>query len=134
MRRAWRIGAWTLGSVLAVLVALVTAVLARLIVLGSGNFKNFDAVLVGYAFATLFAVFGITRRYCLWLQRPPTAIYWKRGWKVFFQLMRPRFAAGNLVRLVYLHPPSRFKALLVTVADPEATAARIKDARPAAGS
>jgi hypothetical protein len=36
--------------------------------------------------------------------------------------------------LVYLHPPSRFHALLVTVADPEATAARIKDAKRAAGS
>jgi hypothetical protein len=79
--------------------ALVTGVLARIIVLGSKNFKNFDAVLVGYAFATLFAVFGITRRYALWLQRPPTAMYWKRGWKVFFELLRPRHLFGNIVRL-----------------------------------
>ena len=76
-----------------------TAILARLIVLGSGTLENFDAVLVGYTFAVLFATFGITRRYCLWLQRPPTAIYWKRGWSVFFQLMKPRYAAGNLIRL-----------------------------------
>ena len=36
--------------------------------------------------------------------------------------------------LVYLDPPSRFHALLVTVADPEATKARIMDAKRAAGS
>ena len=68
--------------------------------LGSNRLANFDAVLVGYTFATLFATFGITRRYCLWLQRPPTAIYWKRGWAVFFRLMRPRYALINLVRLI----------------------------------
>jgi assimilatory nitrate reductase catalytic subunit len=79
--------------------ALLTGVLGRLMVLGSGNFKNFDAVLIGYAFATLFAVFGITRRYALWLQRPPTAMYWRRGWQVFFALFRPRHALGNVVRL-----------------------------------
>lgn len=75
---------------------LVTAVLARLIVLGSNNLEHFDAALIGYAFATLFAVFGITRRYALWLQRPPTAMYWRRGWSVFFRLFRPRYAAKNL--------------------------------------
>ncbi len=76
---------------------LVTAVLARLIVLGSRNLRNFDAALVGYTFASLFAVFGITRRYALWLQRPPTAMYWKRGWTVFWRLFRPRHVAGNSV-------------------------------------
>jgi hypothetical protein len=77
----------------------VTAILARLIVLGSSNLANFDAALVGYTFATLFAVFGITRRYALWLQRPPTAMYWRRGWRVFLGLFRPRYALGNLFRL-----------------------------------
>jgi hypothetical protein len=81
--------------------ALITGVLARLIVLGSGNFRNFDAVLIGYAFATLFAVFGITQRYALWLQRPPTALYWRRGWQVLFRLLRPRHLLGNVVRLVW---------------------------------
>jgi hypothetical protein len=37
-----------------------TAVLAALIVIGSRNLDHFDAALVGYTFATLFAVFGIT--------------------------------------------------------------------------
>src|SRR5262245_61937590 len=28
---------------------------------------------------------GITYRYAMWLQRPPTTLYWKRGWQVFFR-------------------------------------------------
>src|SRR5690606_17913234 len=61
----------------------LTLVLAVLIAVGSLNLAHIDAALVGYTFATLFAVFGITYRYSMWLQRPPTAIYWKRGWQVF---------------------------------------------------
>src|SRR5580765_5756337 len=73
---------------------LTTALLAVLIMLGSRNLEHFDAALVGYTFAVLFAVFGITYRYSMWLQRPPTAMYWKRGWQVFF---RPKYLAGNIV-------------------------------------
>ncbi|MCC6649491.1 MAG: MFS transporter [Polyangiaceae bacterium] len=61
-----------------------TATLAVLIVAGSRKLAHFDAALVGYTFATLFAVFGITYRYVMWLQRPPTRLYWRRGWQVFF--------------------------------------------------
>src|SRR5262245_29412463 len=64
---------------------LIAGALASLIVLGSRNLREFDAALVGYTFATLFAAFGLTYRYVIWLQRPPTALYWKRGWQVFFQ-------------------------------------------------
>lgn len=73
----------------------VTALLAGLIVLGSRRLDHFDAALVAYTFATLFAAFGITYRYAMWLQRPPTAMYWRRGWKVFF---KPGFIARNLLR------------------------------------
>src|SRR6478735_5337594 len=66
----------------------VAAALAGLIVAGSRSLAHFDAALVGYTFATLFAAFGITYRYSMWLQRPPTALYWRRGWQLFFQ---PRF-------------------------------------------
>jgi hypothetical protein len=38
----------------------VTAALAALIVVGLRNLTHFDAALVGYTFATLFAAFGIT--------------------------------------------------------------------------
>src|SRR5687768_6071585 len=73
-----------------------TAVLVGLIVLGSRNLRHFDAALVGYTFATLFATFGIAYRYAMWLQRPPTRMYWRRGWQAFG---RPRFLLSNLVTL-----------------------------------
>lgn len=65
--------------------ALAMAVVAALIVTGSRSLDHFDAALVGYTFATLFAAFGITYRYSMWLQRPPTRLYWRRGWRVFLQ-------------------------------------------------
>src|SRR5262245_43911785 len=77
-------GAWGL---------LVASVLAAFIVAGSRNLNHFDAALVGYTFATLFAAFGITYRYAMWLQRPSTRLYWWRGWSVFFT---PRFIGSNL--------------------------------------
>jgi hypothetical protein len=74
--------------------AIATGILAGLIVLGSRNLDHFDAALVGYTFATLFATFGITYRYTMWLQRPPTRMYWRRGWRVF---LNPRFVGRNLI-------------------------------------
>lgn len=76
--------------------ALATGALAALIVLGSRDLAHFDAALVGYTFACLFATFGIAYRYAMWLQRPPTALYFRRGWQLAFQ---PRFLGRNLVRL-----------------------------------
>jgi len=79
--------------------AVATAVLGILIVLGSRNLDHFDAALVGYTFATLFATFGITYRYNMWLMRPPTRMYWRRGWQVF---LRPAALPRNLLRLARL--------------------------------
>ncbi|HEY8668559.1 MAG TPA: hypothetical protein VIL86_18070, partial [Tepidisphaeraceae bacterium] len=76
--------------------ALVTALLAMAIVVGSRNLDHFDAALVGYTFATLFAAFGITFRYAMWLQRPPTRMYWRRGWQTFF---KPHFIAMHIAQL-----------------------------------
>lgn len=64
---------------------LVTGTLVLLVIIGSRNLSHFDAALVAYTFASLFAAAGITYRYAIWLQRPPTAVYWKRGWRVFFK-------------------------------------------------
>jgi hypothetical protein len=75
---------------------LFSLVLGALIVIGSRNLAHFDAALVGYTFATLFATFGITYRYAMWLQRPPTRMYWRRGWSSF---VAPRAMLGNLGRL-----------------------------------
>jgi len=81
--------------VLAILTgAIATTILAALILIGSRRLSHFDAALVGYTFATLFSVFGITYRYAMWLQRPPTWMYWERGWQLFLD---PRHLPSNLV-------------------------------------
>ena len=74
-----------------------TAVLGAAIVLGSGGLASFDAALVAYTFATLFAAFGTAYRYAVWLQRPPTALYWREGWRAF---LTPRELPRNLWLLV----------------------------------
>jgi hypothetical protein len=71
--------------------------LSVLVVFGSRNLAHFDAALVAYTFATLFAAFGITYRYAMWLERPPTRMYWRRGWQAFFT---PQFFARNVATLV----------------------------------
>ena len=71
-----------------------TLLLGALIVIGSRNLDHFDAALVAYTFATLFAMFGISYRYTMWLQRPPTWLYFKRGWQTF---LRPGLLMRNLV-------------------------------------
>ncbi len=77
MRREVRYAAgWGIG---------VTLVLGVLILIGSRNLAHFDAALVAYTAAVVFATFGLTYRYVMWLQRPPTALYWKRGWQTFFR-------------------------------------------------
>lgn len=70
------------GATLRGLVA--TIALAVLILLGSRNLSHFDAALVAYTFSVLFATFGLTYRYSMWLSRPPTALYWRRGWQAFW--------------------------------------------------
>ena len=89
--------------------AAVMSLMAIMITIGSRNLAHFDAALVAYTFATLFAAFGITYRYAMWLQRPPTAMYWRRGWQVFF---RPKYLARNVatwaVRLTQEFALNRF--------------------------
>jgi MFS family permease len=84
-----RAGAWAM---------LVTTGLAALIVVGSRNLQHFDAALVGYTFATLFATFGISYRYAMWLNRPPTRMYWRRGWEAFFSRRALRANSVSLAR------------------------------------
>ncbi len=85
----------------------ITAVLALLIVLGSRTLAHFDAALVAYTFATLFAAFGIAYRYAMWLQRPPTRMYWRRGWQVFLRKgdigRHLAGLAGRMVSLIALN-------------------------------
>jgi len=71
---------------------LVSVLLGMLILIGSRNLAHFDAALVAYTVSILFATFGITYRYAMWLQRPPTAMYWRRGWQTF---LRPNHLLPN---------------------------------------
>lgn len=62
---------------------LAAVVLGLLIAIGSRGFHWFDAALIGYAVATIFAVAAVTYKYSFWLFRPPTGRYWKRSWELF---------------------------------------------------
>lgn len=77
------------------LVAAFTVILG--IFIGSRGLKDFDPALVSYAGATVFAAFGLGYRYAMWLRRPPTRVYWYRGWQIF---LNPKRLPGNVVHLV----------------------------------
>ena len=77
----------------------VASFLIVLIYVGSNRFRHFDAALIPYTGATVFAAFGIGYRYAMWLRRPPTRSYWFRGWKLFF---RPTKLLTNIGRLIQL--------------------------------
>jgi nitrate/nitrite transporter NarK len=69
-----RSGSWaTLG----------TGILVALIVVGSRNLRTFDPALVIYTFAVVFATWGVLYHYNVWLEKPPTRVYWERGWQLF---------------------------------------------------
>ena len=63
--------------------SLWTAFLVAAIVVGSRNLQNFDAALVIYTFACVFAMWGTAFHYAVWLQKPPTRLFWRRGWELF---------------------------------------------------
>jgi NNP family nitrate/nitrite transporter-like MFS transporter len=69
-----RAGAWA---------TLWTALLVAAVVVGSRNLQNFDAALVIYTFAVVFATWGVVYHYNVWLEKPPTRMYWDRGWEIY---------------------------------------------------
>jgi hypothetical protein len=66
------------------------------IYLGSRRLRDFDAALVPYAGASVFSAFGLGYRYSMWLTKPPTRLYWRRGWRLFFS---PAHLPANVARL-----------------------------------
>ncbi|HWQ52226.1 MAG TPA: MFS transporter [Bryobacteraceae bacterium] len=70
-----RAGAWA---------TVITAILVAAIVVGSRNLQNFDAALVIYTFAVIFATWGIVYHHAVWLQKPPTRRFFQRS----IELMR----------------------------------------------
>lgn len=66
---------------------------------GSGRLTRFDSPLAAYAAATVLAAFAITYRYVVWIQRPPTWVYFRAGWRLF---LRPAKLVRNIVKLIRL--------------------------------
>jgi NNP family nitrate/nitrite transporter-like MFS transporter len=65
-----RAGAWA---------SMTTGLLVAAIVVGSRNLQHFDAALVIYTFAVIFATWGITYHYAVWLNKPPTRRFFERS-------------------------------------------------------
>jgi NNP family nitrate/nitrite transporter-like MFS transporter len=74
---------------------LITALLCASIVVGSRNLQNFDAALVVYTFSVVFATWGVSYHYAVWLRKPPTRRYWERS----LQLVR-HFGIGQSLAIV----------------------------------
>lgn len=66
------------------------------ILVGSRGLRDFDPALVSYAGASIFSAFGLGYRYAMWLRRPPTRLYWRRGWQLFLDR---KHLGRNLIHL-----------------------------------
>lgn len=70
--------------------AIVTAITILLVIAGSRGLRDFDAALIGYAVATVFAIAALTYRYKLWIARVPTGTYFRAGWADFLSWRHAR--------------------------------------------
>jgi NNP family nitrate/nitrite transporter-like MFS transporter len=102
-----RAGAWA---------TLFTLVLIAAIVVGSRNLQNFDPALVIYTFAVIFATWGVVYHYNVWLDKPPTRMYWRRGWELFRQqgiarstLLLAQLTGRNIVAQTFIRKRSRLR-------------------------
>ncbi len=94
----------------------LSIVMIAFVFLGSRSLQNFDAALITYLFGTVFAFFGIVYRYSVWLQRPPTWIYFKRGisylftGKVFSHFwFVSKETIGNIAFQKFIYPRSKYR-------------------------
>lgn len=94
----------------------MSIVMVALVFLGSRSLQNFDAALITYLFGTVFAFFGIVYRYSVWLQRPPTWIYFKRGisylftGKVFSHFwFVSKETIGNIAFQKFIYPRGKYR-------------------------
>jgi NNP family nitrate/nitrite transporter-like MFS transporter len=93
-----------------------TGALLAAIVVGSRNLENFDPALVIYTFAVVFACWGVVYHYNVWLGKPPTRMYWRRGWQIFRKrgVLRSlidifRLGARNIVAQTFIRRRSRLR-------------------------
>jgi len=69
----------------ALLALTASFLLTLLIIVGSRNLEHYDSALFGYTIASVVAFGAIVFRYAIWLQRPATRVYWRRGWNLYLQ-------------------------------------------------
>ncbi len=87
------------------------------ILAGSRSLRDYDPALLTYTFGTLFAAFAVAYRYAVWLQRPATKVYWRRGWSLMFQrgkvlrnlALLARGAGSNLVAQEFIRKRSQIR-------------------------
>ena len=65
-----------------------SAALTVLVVVGSRNLEHYDPALFGYTVASVVAFGALVYRYAVWLRRPATRVYWRRGWQLFRERRR----------------------------------------------
>ncbi len=95
---------------------LFTLVLIAAIVVGSRNLQNFDPALVIYTFAIIFATWGVVYHYNVWLDKPPTRMYWRRGWQIFREqglvrgtLNLSKLTGRNIIAQTFIHKRSHLR-------------------------
>lgn len=101
----------------ALFIATVVSILTIVFVFyGSRKLQNFDAALITYLFGTVFAFFGIVYRYSVWLQRPPTWMYFKRSLQFLFTgkilshlWFLGKESVGNIVVQKFIYPRSKYR-------------------------
>lgn len=97
-----------------------SALLTVLVIVGSRNLEHFDSALFGYTIASIVAFGAIVFRYAVWLQRPATRVYFKRGLQLFFQKRRfaqnaayaAKTVATNLVEQRFIFKRSKYRWLM----------------------
>ena len=85
----------------ALLAVAAAGFLIVLIFIGSRGLQDFDAALIGYAVATVFASAAIVYRYTLWITRPPTWRYFKAGWVNFLSWQNLRHYTTLIPRALF---------------------------------
>lgn len=65
----------------------MSAVVVLSVLVGSHGLKHFDPTLVLYAVGSILAAFAVGYRFALWAQRPPSRLYFRRGFQL---LLEPR--------------------------------------------
>ncbi|MBS1794243.1 MAG: MFS transporter [Acidobacteria bacterium] len=97
-----------------------SAVLTLLVVVGSRSLLHYDSALFGYTVASVAAFGAIVFRYAIWLQRPATRAYWRRGWQLFLDRGRiggnfgtaAKTIATNLLEQRFIFKRSRSRWLM----------------------